>query len=56
MPKIPTGKPGAAKEANDPKNVVISSGAKAEKILGVKYRSIQECASDMFDSLKARGW
>ena len=46
VPNIPTGKKGAAKEANDPKNVIISSGAKAEKVLGIKYRTIQETAAD----------
>ncbi|KAL7411337.1 D-lactaldehyde dehydrogenase [Mrakia frigida] len=56
LPGIPHGAPGAAEEANLPANVIISSGAKAAKVLGVKYRSIQETSKDMYESLKAKGW
>lgn len=53
---VPEGKPGAAAEANKPENALISSGAKAERVLGIKYRSIQETAKDMYESLKKKGW
>lgn len=43
---IPTGKPGAAEEANDPKNVELVSAERAEKVLGVKFRGLQETAAD----------
>lgn len=43
---VPEGREGAAKEANDPSKVLISSGAKAERVLGVKYRSVEECSKD----------
>lgn len=45
-PGIPKGKPGAAKEVNDPKVAIVSSGAKAAKVLGVKYRPFEESAKD----------
>ncbi|CDZ96967.1 d-lactaldehyde dehydrogenase [Phaffia rhodozyma] len=55
-PGVPKGKPGAAKETTDPSKMTVCSGAKAGKILGIKYRSIEDSAKDMYDSLKAKGW
>lgn len=46
LPNIPKGKAGAVAEANDPKNVLVSSGAKAERELGIVYRPIEESAKD----------
>jgi hypothetical protein len=43
---IPQGEEGGAKKANDPSTAVVCNGAKAEKVLGIKYRSIDECAKD----------
>lgn len=56
LKNIPTGKKGAIEEANDPQNVLISSGAKAEKELGIVYRPFDDSAKDMYESIKARGW
>jgi hypothetical protein len=57
-PNVPKGKAGAVQEANDLSKIVTSSGAKAEKILGIKYRSVEETVKDSKCSklLSVAGW
>ncbi|KAL7416415.1 putative dihydrokaempferol 4-reductase [Mrakia frigida] len=54
LSKVPKGKAGAAKEANDPKTARVFDGSKATRVLGVKYRPIEETSRDVYESLKAK--
>ena len=45
--------------ADGVKNVTRASildVSKADKVFGIKYRSMEETAKDMLDDFKAKGW
>jgi len=47
------GNPGAGKNAQHPVNYDSSH---AQKVLGLKFTSLEDCAKDMASSLRERGW
>ncbi|KAL7412576.1 D-lactaldehyde dehydrogenase [Mrakia frigida] len=56
VPNIPQGQPGGGEEVCDPAKVAHSSGDKAARVLGVQYISKETCWTDMYDSIKAKGF
>ena len=43
----------------DPKTAVFScvyDGSKSERLLGLKYRTLEECATDTLKQFKEKGW
>lgn len=52
FPHVPVGKPGAGKEINDKANVF--KGEKAERVLGVEYKTLRVCVEDMYKSLEEK--
>ncbi|WVQ78700.1 hypothetical protein IAT38_000787 [Cryptococcus sp. DSM 104549] len=50
VPDVPVGTPGSGKAIED--QCVVFSSAKAQKVLGVKFRPFEECLKDMHESLK----
>lgn len=50
---IPKGQPGATVDLSTAR---IFTGKKAEKVLGVKYRSIKETVKGMEESIRAKGF
>ena len=51
---LPQGEAGAAEKCN--KKQQVFSGKKAEKELGITFRSIDETVKDMYESIKAKGF
>jgi len=49
---IPKGIPGAGKAAVD----IPLSGEKAVRVLGIKYKTMSECAKDTVEAIRSRGW
>ena len=45
-PNVPKPEAGSVAFWKDPKNVVRSDGSKAERELGIKYRTVEETATD----------
>ncbi len=51
--KLPKGNPGAGKNHN---HLVLYDTAKADRIFGHKYRSMDECTRDTLADFERRGW
>ncbi|ODO07587.1 D-lactaldehyde dehydrogenase [Cryptococcus wingfieldii CBS 7118] len=49
---VPVGKPGSGAEAT--KDAIFVDGSKAQKVLGFKYRTLDESVKDMFESIRTR--
>ncbi|WVQ82612.1 hypothetical protein IAT38_004743 [Cryptococcus sp. DSM 104549] len=49
---VPVGKPGTADEVN--KQQLIYDGSKASKVLGIKYKNLEETTVEMFESLEKK--
>jgi len=47
------GKPGAGKDA---KHMVMYDSSLAQRVLGIKFTNVGDCARDMTSSLRDRGW
>lgn len=57
-PGVPKGKEGAVEEANNLLKINTSYGVKAERELGIRYKSIEESARDsaLFPLVQTRGY
>ncbi|CEL54500.1 Putative NADPH-dependent methylglyoxal reductase GRP2 OS=Candida albicans (strain SC5314 / ATCC MYA-2876) GN=GRP2 PE=1 SV=2 [Rhizoctonia solani AG-1 IB] len=51
-PDFPCGTPGSGKRLNH----IVFSHAKANKILGIQFKSFQDCVRDTVESLEKHGW